>query len=133
MEKILHLNYDGSIAEIQQEFNNMYSFLRIQFYRISGVGSQPKERKVIVSTSLLRAANLTREGTIVVDNNMTVAELERKFSEDFGLTIQVTRQSGILWLETTVTNNMSLQQQNEHGMEITCGVGKTARLDGGSR
>ena len=54
-----------------------------------------------------------------VKNGMTVAELEGKFRNEYGLEVQVSRKSGLLWLETTMTDNWSLEKQNEHGRDIS--------------
>ena len=51
-------------------------------------------------------------------------ELEKIFKDQFGLAVQVFRKSGNLWLETTMTDNWTLQQQNNHGKEISAGNNK---------
>lgn len=50
--------------------------------------------------------------------NMTVNELEQLFKTKFGLNIQIFRKSGNSWLETTVTDNWTLEKQNEEGEEL---------------
>ena len=50
---------------------------------------------------------------------MKVNELEKIFKDRFNLAVQVFRKSGNLWLETTMTDNWTLQQQNNHGGEIS--------------
>jgi len=50
---------------------------------------------------------------------MTVAELEKMITEKYGMNVQVVRRSGNIWLETTMTDDWTLQQQNDHGREIT--------------
>lgn len=50
---------------------------------------------------------------------MKVSELEKLFKDKFKLAVQVFRKSGNLWLETTMTDNWSLLQQNNHGREIS--------------
>ena len=44
---------------------------------------------------------------------------EKIFKDQFSLAVQVFRRSGNLWLETTMTDNWTLRQQNEHGREIS--------------
>jgi hypothetical protein len=56
---------------------------------------------------------------------MKVKDLEKIFKDQFSLAMQVFRKSGNLWLETTMTDNWTLQQQNEHGREIS--TGKTTK------
>ncbi|MEI9910895.1 MAG: hypothetical protein WDO71_15215 [Bacteroidota bacterium] len=50
---------------------------------------------------------------------MTVGQLEDIFQKQFGLQVQVSRRSGTLWLETTMTDNWTLKQQNDHGRELS--------------
>lgn len=49
---------------------------------------------------------------------MKVGELEAALKDQFGLTVQVFRHSGNIWLETVLTDKWTLQQQNEHGKEL---------------
>jgi hypothetical protein len=58
---------------------------------------------------------------------MKVNELENIFQQKFSLSAQVFRKSGNLWLETTMTDNWSLLQQNNHGREIST---ETKKADG---
>ena len=50
---------------------------------------------------------------------MTVGELENIFKDQFGANVQVSRKSGSLWLETTLTDKWTLLQQNEQGKELS--------------
>jgi hypothetical protein len=53
---------------------------------------------------------------------MSVKQLEKNFSEKCLLNVQVQRRSGNVWLETTITDNWSLEHQNDHGREITLNI-----------
>ena len=46
---------------------------------------------------------------------MRTWELEERFEKDFGLHVQVFRKSGNIWLETSVSDDLTLAQQNEKG------------------
>ena len=59
------------------------------------------------------------DGEIVINEEMRVKELENMFQQKFAISAQVFRKSGNLWLETTMTDNWTLQQQNNHGREIS--------------
>jgi hypothetical protein len=50
---------------------------------------------------------------------MSVAELEQQFSDVYGLSVQIFRQSGKAWLETTVTDKWTLEKQNEQGKALS--------------
>ena len=67
----------------------------------------------------LSKRNATKEGVAEISGDMTVLELENLFMNRFGLAAQVFRKSGNIWLETIRTDNWTLKQQNNHGMEIS--------------
>ena len=54
-----------------------------------------------------------------ISGSMTVKELEKIFDERLGLSVLVYRKSGNLWLEPTMTDNWTLEQQNENGRQIS--------------
>ena len=58
---------------------------------------------------------------MTLSDGMTVTDFENALMDQFGLSAQVFRRSGNLWLETTITDYWTLKQQNEHGREITVG------------
>ena len=49
---------------------------------------------------------------------MKVSELEKAFSDIFGLNVQVFRKSNNMWLQTTITDKWSLEKQNQNGKEM---------------
>jgi hypothetical protein len=111
------------ISEVQHEFNTMFPFLKIEFFNTRSSGrSDFSAQKIIASNRKIGDIQLAiADGNIDVQPGMKVADLEKQFSEQFGLGVQVFRRSGNLWLETTMTDNWTLQQQNNHGKEITTG------------
>ena len=50
---------------------------------------------------------------------MTVVDLEQSFSDVFGLGVQIFRKSGKVWLETTVTDGWTLDEQNRQGEALS--------------
>jgi hypothetical protein len=68
---------------------------------------------------LLSAAGLKNNGELALNDLMTVGELENSLLENFGLNVQVSRRSGTLWLETTMSDKWTLKQQNDHGRELS--------------
>ena len=92
------------IKDIQKEFNELYPFLKIETL---GKGQPlkvvPDEK---ISDNCLY---------INVNAERTVAELEGDFSNYYNLLIQVFRRAGSLWIETSLTHDWSLEQQNREG------------------
>ena len=68
------------------------------------------------------------KGTITITPQMTVANLEQNMNDVFGLSVQVFRKSGNAWLETSVTDNWTLEQQNNQGEELSIRKEKTMRI-----
>lgn len=55
---------------------------------------------------------------ISIEKNKTVAELENDFSL-IGLKAEIFRKSGNVWIETSLTSNWTLQQQNAAAEELS--------------
>ncbi|MET0392913.1 MAG: hypothetical protein ABW019_07215 [Chitinophagaceae bacterium] len=117
---MLVISADKAIQEVQHDFSARYPFLKLDFYK-TGAEVPGAPRRHLQHSALLREAGLKNEGAIEISDDMTVAELEALFRKSFGLSAQVSRKSGIMWLETTITDGWSLRKQNEHGKEISEG------------
>jgi hypothetical protein len=119
----LHIAPNRLISDIQKEFNKMFPFLKLEFFNNKSFSRSnfsinqliPSSRKVGDSQSVIT------DGDLEISEEMKVIDLENLFKNDFSLAVQVFRKSGNLWLETTMTDNWTLQQQNNHGREISTG------------
>jgi hypothetical protein len=118
MTTTIAIRADRPIGDVQRDFAQAYPFLKIDFYKINGKSKYTTAEK-LDKLVVMRSCNMLREGELVVSDVMTVLELERSFRENFGLYVQVSRKSGTLWLETTMTDNWTLKQQNDHGRELS--------------
>jgi hypothetical protein len=121
MTTTLHISPSKHVYELQQEFSKTYPFLRLDFYlsRLTEPGRPVLTKKLITTSTLLKDAGLKKDGDLDISGTMTVAELEKLITERYGMNVQVVRRSGNIWLETTMTDDWTLQQQNDHGREIT--------------
>lgn len=117
----LIINSERLIREVQHDFNVAFPFLKIEFFANGNGGHQSSsaKKRVPAGIKVHEASKVNHNGTLDLKDTMTVAELERKLKQEFGLAIQVFRKSGNIWLETTMTDNWTLRQQNEHGKEIS--------------
>ena len=122
-KEIMHLNISPNrlISDIQKEFNEAYPFLKIEFFKTKSFSrSDFMAHQIIPSKQKIGdVQQAIKEGDIEVSEEMKVSELEKKFKDQFNLSAQVFRKSGNLWLETTMTDDWTLQQQNDHGREIS--------------
>ena len=124
MNSQLDISAERSILEVQYQFRSVYPFLNLEFYKTQDSDPQLIVRRHLPPTTLLKMAGLKKPGSLEVGNGTTVAQLEKDLRDKFGLVAQVTRQSGTIWLVTTMTDDWTLTQQNEHGREITKGIEK---------
>jgi hypothetical protein len=116
---MMKLIKNKTINDVENEFSDAYPFLRVNFYRyVQGQLGSAVRQRLHKSTNLAKAGML-REGIIEISDTMTVRQLEHKLSHDFGLAVQVSRKSGNVWLETTISDYWTLKQQNEHGRELS--------------
>ena len=127
----LHIAPNRLISDIQKEFNKMFPFLKIEFFNNrsfsrSGFSAQQiiSQNRKIGDTQLA-----IKDGNIEIAEQMKVNELENIFKDQFSLAAQVFRKSGNIWLETTMTDNWTLQQQNNHGKEISTGKSNDQKAD----
>lgn len=106
---------DKLVATLQEEFHAEFPFLKIEFF-------QPKTSekvKIAGNKAFGFFGNNGHSEQITITPAMTVAELEENFSKHYGLSTQIFRKSGKAWLETTLTDNWTLQEQNELGKELS--------------
>lgn len=116
---ILRLNREDTVEQVQDRFNRVYPYLKIDFFRLSEGRLAAEVRQKVARSASLRSAGLRRDGEIRIDDTMTVAEMEREFKRLFNANVQVSRKSGSIWLETTMTDSWTLRQQNDRGKELS--------------
>lgn len=127
----LHISPNRLISDIQKEFNTVFPFLKIEFFNNRSLSrSDYSSKQVIPPTRKISDSQLAiSDAGIEIDQEMKVSELEQLFKDQFSLAVQVFRKSGNLWLETTMTDNWTLQQQNNHGREISTGKTNSDKAD----
>ncbi|HEX5625450.1 MAG TPA: hypothetical protein VFX48_05495 [Saprospiraceae bacterium] len=103
-----------SIEDIQNSFSKKYPFLKIEFFsKPHAVHTGSRKEFMIPSQTMIKDCRTIHDkGNLDIHPYTTVAELEQKFQELFGLYTQVFRKSGDVWIETTVTDDWTLEKQN---------------------
>ena len=116
-----HIEPNRLISDIQKEFNKSFPFLKLEFFYNKNHSRTKIQGKEIIPhyKKIGDEQKSVTNGEIVIKDDMKVNELENIFQEKFALSAQVFRKSGNLWLETTMTDNWTLHQQNNHGREIS--------------
>lgn len=114
----IHVSEDKTIRDIQEEFQHNFPYLKIEFFHSAHRSgeSSPKEKILDSKLSLRDCRWLHQSGSLTYSPQTTVGELEQAFRETFGLSVQVFRRSGKTYLQTTVTDPWTLEEQNSEGM-----------------
>ncbi len=117
----LEINDHRKIHAIQHEFNQLFPFLKIEFFsKPHKTGGVASVRKIHSDTKTLGECGvLHKKGILTVMPGMSVTELEANFRDVYGLEVRVYRKSGKIWLETKQTEKWSLEKQNMQGEAIT--------------
>ncbi|MGZ3904622.1 MAG: hypothetical protein ACXVC6_13055 [Bacteroidia bacterium] len=110
-----------SLASVQKDFHEAFPFLKLEFFHKRHNAMQGSYKKDILNSdiTLKQCRKKHTEGTIILKENMKVKELENIFQEHFGLFAQVFRKMGRSWIETTITDDWTLKQQNDEGKELS--------------
>lgn len=120
----LVINDNKTIKQIQDEFTHVFPFLKVEFFskrHKKGEGSSKAFlRKDSVTIGECRKTGLS--GTLVISGKEKVSELEEIFQDYYGLSVQVFRKSGKVWLETTSTDDWTLEKQNKQAEELSVPV-----------
>jgi len=117
----IEINSQRIIAEVQKTFNEAFPYLKIEFFTQPHLKGKATSNDFLVS-NLMRLGefgNTDKSGSIEVIGSMKVSALEKILSDRFGLYAQVLRRSGKIWLETTATDDWTLDTQNEEGRDFT--------------
>jgi hypothetical protein len=112
----------SSVKEIQDHFSALFPFLRINFFKSRKTGMGFTGPSVILFSPESYLTDINPDiinGELAIRESMSVRELENEFLEKFGLSVQVLRKSGNLWLDTSRTNSWTLLEQDEIGREIS--------------
>jgi hypothetical protein len=92
------------IKDIQKGFSEMYPFLKIE------VVDKKQPVKLV-----WESASPEEHRHVDISSNRTVAQLEEDFKKLLNLPIQLFRRAGNLWIETSLTHDWTLDQQNKEG------------------
>ena len=109
------------ISTFQHEFNLIFPYLKIEFFSTANKQGELMINKFTSENERLLKGyrNTHNEETIIITPETTVASLEEKFNTIYGLGTQVLRKSGKIWLETTVTDTWTLEEQNHQGEALS--------------
>jgi hypothetical protein len=116
------------VSELQEEFNDHFPFLKLEVFLKSAKSGAVPSKKISRdnSMSIGQCRTIHNNGLITVVPQMTVEELISAFADVFGLGVRILRKSGRAWINTSLTKDWTLSEQNFQGESLSSGRGKEA-------
>lgn len=114
----IYLYPEMTILEMNEAFQVVFPYLKLECFTQHHRAFQGSRAQFMVKDHQTRLSDLNpgmEAGDLPVDGTMAVRDLESLFENKFGLFIQVFRKSHDVWLATSTTDNLSLDEQNRRG------------------
>jgi len=111
---IFHISPEKTLGALQTEFLEAFPGLKIAFFSKPHSEFKGSAAKFLVQERDMSLGQLSpkmKVGELVANHDSVVSTVEKLFEADFGLHVQVFRKSGRTWLETSVTDNLTLGEQ----------------------
>lgn len=115
MKILLYSN--RTVEEIKNEFGNIYPYLKIAFLTKKQDAETDTDEEADSSTPLIEVSGVLREGEIDINSTDTIKEVEQKFEKKYGLPVHIFRKQKGVWMDTGITDDLTLQEQNTWGRE----------------
>lgn len=110
----LYLSPDKTIGALQTEFTEAFEGLKIVFFSKPHAEHKGSAAKFLIQDRDMLLSQLVpnlKPGTILIAPETVVWDMEKVFESEYGLHVQLFRKSGRTWLETSVTDNLTLAEQ----------------------
>ncbi len=114
---MLEISGERRLAELQADFSRRFPFLKLEFYGRAHRPGEGTAEQLRLAPQLTVAAvqQQPRAGWVALDGNLPTGYFEQSLQEQFGLNVQVFRQSFGRWLQTWATDVWTLEEQNRRG------------------
>ncbi len=116
----MFLSPDKTLADLQTDFSEQYPYLKIEFYDTSHKKTE-YSKPISLLDNTLKIGEITHfdlSEKFELADDMTVGLFEQLVRQKYGLNIQVFRRSGTFWVQTGITDFMTLKEQNERGQSF---------------
>lgn len=101
------------VRDLKKQFHDYYPNLKIELF---APASEHNKSNVLDNDIDLSSLIGDQEAIIEFDGNSTVAVFEQLFESQLGLSVQVFRRSGKVFLETKNTDSWTLDQEHQEAL-----------------
>lgn len=116
----LYLSKEATMGAVQSEFSGAFPGLKIAFFSKPHGESKGSAAKFLLQHKEMLLGELSpnlKVGSLSVQPESVVWAVESDFEKNFGLHVQIFRKSGNLWLETSVSDKLTLAAQMQKAAE----------------
>jgi hypothetical protein len=118
---MIHITAERMVKDIQQEFNDAFPFLKIEFFKKNNHSRQQTHKELNLAEHQVIGSVYKSHAKeeLYITPTMTVKEVERICEEKFGISAHIYRKAAPnIWIETTaMTDGWTIKQQNDNGSE----------------
>ena len=114
----MHIKPSNNIGDLNAAFREEFLYLKLAFFSKPHHAYKGSAAKFLLTDPTLSVKDMvsqTHEGDIFIEDDMPTWQVERLFESEFGLHVQIFRKSGSIWLETSVSDDLTLERQNAKG------------------
>ncbi|WP_143306427.1 hypothetical protein [Chitinophaga vietnamensis] len=109
----IYISEESILREIQQKFSEVYPHLRLEFYKNPHErgDSCPEKEKLDNHLAVDDVRTIHTSAWVDIGENVITGDMEQAFYDLLGLSAQVFRRAGKVWIETTSTDVWTLAKQ----------------------
>ena len=132
---IIEINPNKKLKDINSAFNKAYPFLKLEFFSKSHKWQESSSVLQLLQQDLTVSEvthSLLCSGFIEIHYWQKTGIIEMKFLQQFNLSVQVYRKNGENWVQTSGTDELTLEEQNKAGLkdsQMYSGFAKNADLE----
>ncbi|QJB30428.1 hypothetical protein HF324_03325 [Chitinophaga oryzae] len=110
----IYISEEAIIGDIQERFHRLYPRLKLEFFRKPHApgACSPEKDKLPANTPIEKVRMQHSFGWLDVSHYRTAVAVEHDLKSLFGLHAQVLHKAGALWLQTTGTGHLTLEELN---------------------
>ena len=111
---ILQIHDNLLVSDIKERFSNSFPCFKIEFYDMPHHNKKENLEKYRINSEkrIGEIRNNRNEGFLEIKSWYTVKQIEKNFSELFGLNIQIFKKENGRWIRNLNRDRLSLQQQS---------------------
>lgn len=113
----MKISNDFTVKDLHNFFNSLFPYLKLEVYngKHEDFKGSPKKDEVSHDIKLSEISTSAAGSELIISKDMKVSEFESLMAAQYGLNVQVFRKSNDLWLQTSVTDDWTLEKQNGKG------------------